>query len=447
MYYCRKFYCMQKYFLWISLTFMFFSAQSQTDLKKASVFMQECLNLNTGDQPAVITLYENSGMIEYKQAYIIQRIKLADLHAVQVNANTSGYSVDIKCLEDFACINFIKGDTSNTAFKATAVQFNDVVLANTFAENLSNLVVHYKTNEPPLEKTLFKTKDGMIPLLGAKKTTTPAAEPKQVKQVPKEEKEESEPEEATKPIEEKKPSAKSRRAEKKEAAEEVEPEEKEVVKKPSRKSAKKEAEEASADEEEKLTPREKRKAAREAEAENGDKNDAEEAVVAKKKVNRNKLIEDVDDNARGDAKSKSSNDFCDQLKNILQSGKENKFKSIEGKLTNEEAKINDSKIKLKGARKSYLSWYKKERAFISELKSGTDYETIFKSFEEIQTELDACLGAGWNMEDHSNSDEYAKLKTEVKDVEFKKENDDNMPAIRVIFIEDNSKFTMFIRVK
>ncbi|MBK8330747.1 MAG: hypothetical protein IPL09_15135 [Bacteroidetes bacterium] len=67
-----------------------------------------------------------------------------------------------------------------------------------------------------------------------------------------------------------------------------------------------------------------------------------------------------DDANNGDAKTKSGNDFCSQLTNILQSGKENKFKAIEGKLTNADTKINDSKIKLKGARKNYLSWFKKK---------------------------------------------------------------------------------------
>ena len=51
------------------------------------------------------------------------------------------------------------------------------------------------------------------------------------------------------------------------------------------------------------------------------------------------------------------------------------------------------------------------------------------------------------MEDKSGSEEYAKLKTEVRDVEFKKENDETMPTIRIIFLEDNDKFSMVMRVK
>lgn len=77
--------------------------------------------------------------------------------------------------------------------------------------------------------------------------------------------------------------------------------------------------------------------------------------LVKKRVTRNKLIEDVNDGPADDAKSKGGSDFCNQLLSILQSGKENKFKNIEGKLTNAETKINDSKVKLKGARKNYLS--------------------------------------------------------------------------------------------
>lgn len=43
-------------------------------------------------------------------------------------------------------------------------------------------------------------------------------------------------------------------------------------------------------------------------------------------------------------------------------GKEQNFKDIEGTETNSERKINDSKLKIKGAKRNYLSWYKSKRA-------------------------------------------------------------------------------------
>lgn len=433
---------------------------AQTDLKSTMALLQECLNLNNNNKQENIKLYEQTGVIEYFQGNIQQRIKLSDLEKVHVNANNAGFSVDIKCGQDISCINFVKNDTSNTSFAGTAVQFSDMTLANTFAENLSTLIVHYKANEAPLEKKLYKNAEGKTPLLGTKKIADNKAPAKQnpVKNNPETDDEEEAGGNAA--TDKKTAAARPTRAERDEAREEKKEEmlrkkeeaqeEKEATKKQSRKSTKKEAEtdEETDNETEKATPRAKRKASRDKEENEEEISDGKATTSGKtNKTNRNRLIEDVSDDAASDAKSKAGNDFCNQLMAILQSGKENKFKAIEGKVTNAETKINESKIKLKGARKNYLSWYKKERAFISELKSGNDYETVFKEFESIQTTLDECLGGGWDMEDKSGSDEYAKLKTEVKDVEFKKENDETMPTIRVIFLEDNDKFTMFMRVR
>jgi hypothetical protein len=448
MYYCTNFYSMRKIQMVFALLFLFANADAQIDLKSTTAIVQECLQLNAGETPTLFSLFEQSGMMEYKQTNLIQRIRLADLHSIAVNANISGYSVDINCFEENLCINFIKGDTSNSSLKGTAVQFSDLLLANTFAENLGNLVSHYKTTEPPLTKTLFKTADGNTPLLGNKRLpkVSPPTPVKQVEPKEENEKEEIEKEEAEKPTPEKKPTTRSKRAEKKESEEEEEP--KEVRKSPTKKSSKKQDKEEVGEDEENTSPREKRKAARkEAAAEEEEKDSDEKEPIERKKVTRNKLIEDVNDGPADEAKSKTGSDFCNQLLSILQSGKENKFKNIEGKLTNADTKINESKVKLKGARKNYLSWFKKERAFIAELKSSTDNEQILKDFENIQTQLDGCLGAEWDMEDKSGSEEYAKQKTEVRDVEFKKENDETMPTIRVIFLEDGGKFTMFMRVK
>ncbi len=437
-------------------------AYTQADLKSTIALLQECLNLNNNNKQENIKLYEQTGVIEYFQGNIQQRIKLSDLEKVHVNANNAGFSVDIKCAQDISCINFIKNDTSNASFLGTAVQFSDMALANTFAENLSTLIIHYKTNEAPLEKKLYKNAEGKTPLLGTKKIAEnkPAVKQPPVKNTPEADDEDEAGENAAT---DKKTAARPTRAERDEAREEKKEEmlrkkeeakeareERETSKKQSRKSTKKEAEadEDADNETEKATPRAKRRASKEKEEAEEEIQDEKASPAKTSKAGRNRLIEDVgDDAATGDGKAKSGNDFCGQLTAILQSGKENKFKAIEGKVTNAETKINESKIKLKGARKNYLSWYKKERAFISELKSGNDYETVFKEFESIQTTLDECLGGGWDMEDKSNSDEYAKLKTEVKDVEFKKENDETMPTIRVIFLEDNDKFTMFMRVK
>lgn len=133
---------MRKLILVISLMSLLIKSNAQIDLKSTAAIIQECLQLNASEQRSIFSLYENSGMMEYKQNNLIQRIKLADLHKISVNANMSGYSVDINCFEENLCINFIKDDTSNSSVKGTAFQFTDMVLANTLAENLSSLVIH-----------------------------------------------------------------------------------------------------------------------------------------------------------------------------------------------------------------------------------------------------------------------------------------------------------------
>jgi hypothetical protein len=425
--------------------------------------LQECLNLNVNSQHDVIRLYEQIGVIEYTLANFTQRVKLAELQKIEVKPHQSGFAVDIRCGEDNKCISFIKNDTSNTPLTSTTVQFSDAALANTFAENLAALITNYKNGEPAVEKILHKNDQGKVPILGVKRSPdqkepratkppvpTPAEpadtddepEVKSTAAAPKLSKEERDEARA-----EKKEELQRKAAEKKEAREEQLAEKKQARKNKTSEAAEQEEEDAA----DKPAVKSKRKSAKkntdEDAAEDAEETDAKPSGRQKSKTSGNKLIEDVGDNAVTDEKGKAANDFCAQLQQILQSGKENKFKSIEGKLTNAETKINDSKIKLKGARKNYLSWFQKERAFISELKSGNDYELVLKEFEAMQTQLDECLGGGWDMEDKSNSEEYAKLKTEVKDVEFKKDGDESMPAIRVIFLEANDKFTMFMRVK
>ncbi len=456
---------MNKFFLFVAFLLAQFAAAAQTDVKNTMALLQECLNLNTNSQHDVIKLYEQIGVIEYTLANFTQRVKLSELQKVEVKPHQSGFAVDIRCGEENKCISFIKNDTSNTPLTNTSVQFSDAALANTFAENLAALITHYKSGEPAVEKILHKNDQGKVPILGVKRSPdqkepvavkTPVAKPadpvetddepevKSAATTPKLSKEERDEARA-----EKKEELQRKAAERKEAREEQLAEKKQARKNKTNETAEQEDEEA----DEKINSKSKRKSTKKSNTVESDENaEAEETDTKpsgrqKSKTSGNKLIEDVGDNAVSEDKGKAANDFCAQLQQILQSGKDNKFKSLEGKLTNAENKINDSKIKLKGARKNYLSWFQKERAFISELKSGNDYELVLKDFEAMQTQLDECLGGGWDMEDKSNSEEYAKLKTEVKDVEFKKDGDASMPSIRVIFLETNDKFTMFMRVK
>ena len=78
----------------------------------------------------------------------------------------------------------------------------------------------------------------------------------------------------------------------------------------------------------------------------------------------------------------------------------------------------DSKFKLKGARKNYLNWYKNERAYIAELKSSEDYEGLMIDFDNIQTEIEECLGHNWDNNDMSTGKEYDNFNGDIRDVEY-----------------------------
>ena len=118
------------------------------------------------------------------------------------------------------------------------------------------------------------------------------------------------------------------------------------------------------------------------------------------------------------------------------------------KTTNPTTKINESKLKLKGAKRSYLSWYKKERAFLAEYKTLIDHELILIEFEKLQTELEDCLEGGWEDIDHSSDEMYANVSEEVKDVEYKFTSDPTRPSLRIMINTDQSKrYTLFVRIQ
>lgn len=462
-------------------------AFGQTDTKTTMRVLQECLNLNAHSQQDVIKLYDQVGMIEHTIMNLQQRIKLSDLEIAEVKKSNNGFAVELSCSNDNKCISLVKNDTANTPITHTHFQFSDAALANTFAENLSSLVLLYKTNEPPLKKILYQNEQGKTPILSVKRAPEQAAAaPKtdqtksndsdtdddaeakktaQAQTAPKmnaEEREEArieKKEELQRKANERKEAREEQMTARKEARDEQlaakkEARDEQTTKREKRKTKKEETASESEEDADEQNSKPKRRTARQskqdekdAEEPQADENSPGKSNSRKTKGSGNSLIEDIGDAGDGPEKNKATKDFCVQLLNILQSGKDSQFKSIEGKLTQAETKINDSKVKLKGARKNYLSWFKKERAFIAELKSGNDYESMLKEFESLQTQLDECLGSNWDMEDRSASEEYAKLKTEVKDVEFRHDSDEKMPAVRVIFIEDQDKFTLFMRIQ
>lgn len=139
--------------------------------------------------------------------------------------------------------------------------------------------------------------------------------------------------------------------------------------------------------------------------------------------------------------------ICKHLFSIIKSGKEQNFKDIEGAETNSERKINESKLKMKGAKRNYLSWYKNNRAFLAEFKTSTEFELIAEEFGLLQTQLEDCLDGNWEDTDHSNDELYANSKEEVKDVEYINQVDKSLPHLRILIHTENGKHTLFIRIQ
>ena len=102
---------MKKIFLFLLIWFSILHVNAQTDIKSTMTILQECLKMNANSQQDALKLYENMGIIEYVQLNTQQRMRLADLQLIEVKANNAGFSVDIKCVEENRCINFIKNDT------------------------------------------------------------------------------------------------------------------------------------------------------------------------------------------------------------------------------------------------------------------------------------------------------------------------------------------------
>ncbi len=139
--------------------------------------------------------------------------------------------------------------------------------------------------------------------------------------------------------------------------------------------------------------------------------------------------------------------LCKQLELLLQSGCTLQFSDITGKETNPDLHINESKLKLKGARKNYISWYKNRRAFIAEFKTGTDRELVNEEFGKIQTTLEDCLSGNWEDTDHSDDPIYKNSNEEIKDVEYINVSKPNDPHFRLLIHSEENRHTIFLRVQ
>ncbi|MBL7764456.1 MAG: hypothetical protein JNJ58_00035 [Chitinophagaceae bacterium] len=410
---------------------------AQSKYKKNIYAINQCVLGYSADNGTPLVLYETTGTLEQKSNNVIQRIKLSEIALIEVQTNRSGFSLNVNCGEGGKCINLIKSDMSSSPLSGTAFLFTDAAAANTCAEEIGTLVTAYRAGKEGLSVKLFVKADGTTPRLKINPSETFTEElPLKKETVDLEEDEEEIPEPVV-----------SKPARKEKAAEPDEEEDPIRARKAAAANSKEDREEA----------REQAKEAREAAAEARKEKIAKQQEARTRKTKESEDDEDAEPATRRKAAepqrdepaadNRIGNDVCDQMMAILQSGKTNGFKDIEGKLTNPDSKINESTIKLRGAKRNYLSWYKNQRAFIAEFKTMADRELLVSEFEKLQSNLDDCLGSGWDDEDHSGDEIYASSEDEAKDIEYKNSLDPNAPTVRIMIVNDQKKYTLFVRIR
>lgn len=374
-------------------------SQSMAQMKPSDLVkeMNRTITLYGADNGELITLHEAIGVLEQKTTTkSFQRIKISDIGFIQVVAKEEGSSVTFGCADSMPCINIIKPDMSSSGMPSSAFFFMDAKSANSFAKLFEGLLTAYPSGRAAVKAQLAIEQDALEdkPKSNASRETKPKATP-----VTKQETEDKED------IEE-------------EAA---------VKKTTARKTTKKEAETGDDEQEEKAERKETGKRTRELREEQANEPDAA--------------------NEKNEDPGPGMDAQCRQLVKIFAAGKD-AFKSIEGKQTNADLKINESMIRLKGAKRSYLSWYKNKRAFIAEFKTLADRDLILEEFVKVQTQLEDCLEGNWDNTDHSSDDMYANTEEEVKDVEYKLDDDPQMPSMRIMISTDKAKrHTLFVRIQ
>lgn len=363
--------------------------------------LNKTISLYSADNASLFAFLEQTGTLEQKiNESTFQRIKLADINHVKVEANAEGGQVTISCAESSKCINLIKKDMSSSFNPANTFFFSDSKAANTFGKSMFELIGKYADDKNLVTADLLKE----IEPSSAPITQAPPVIKQQVSQKSNLQISEDEPDDNEKVS---KSNAKTRKQQ--------------II----------EEEETEAPAEKVSTTRSKKR------VENNDSEEDQNSAARNNDnpMSRQNVVEIIDP-------------ICKQLMNVIKAGKNSSFKEIEGAETNSTAKINDSKLKLKGAKRSYLSWYKKQRAFIAEFKTLTDNELMIEEFQKLQTQLEDCLEAGWEDIDHSGDEMYSKATEEVKDVEYKNVNDPSMPSFRILIGKsEQNKYTLFVRIQ
>lgn len=392
---------------------------AQVDAKKELLGMNKLLASFSTEQTAPLNLLQQTGTLEQTQDNFISRIKLADLGKLTVTAYQGGFSVNLFCIDSGKCVNLIRPNSTNANMSVASFFFKLDGAANAFAEHLGHLVKLNNPSQTEIPVLLYVDEKGKTNILRAKES--PA-------------------------------STKSNQTEEGENVEKSTP--KKEVNKPKEdvaKNTKEEDQEIDQDEDpiaaakakaaEKNPPTKTNKQKKEEEV------DAEQADEPITKTRRQQTPMADAEESEDAKKTKAGKDFCDQINFVIKSGKDMKFKDLEGKVLNADNKTNESKLKIKGAKRSYLSTYQNQRAFIAEFKILTDSELAMIEFDKLQTQIEDCLEGNWDNNDRSGDEEYADIKDEVRDVEYNNENDKLSPTVRIIMLSDGKKYILFVRIR
>ncbi len=377
--------------------------------------LNKTITLYSADNASLFAFYEQIGTIEQKtNSSTIQRIRLADIGFIKAEANSENFVVNIRCADSTFCMNLIKSDMNSTSIPSNAFFFTEASAANLFAKKMEELVALYITDKEPIKAVLLETPNAVSsqPKVVQQQTT-------KAKVVTKSEEESEE--------------------------EELSAEEKQIANKERLEKQRDQREEARAN------AKAKQKSKQQKTTNDEDTIDEEKEEVEsnkRKKNNKSDIVDEPMTNPMDIKKVDGLDPMCQQLMNIIKAGKQTKFKEIEGKETNPTTKINESNIRIKGAKRNYLSWFRNQRAFIAEYKTSSDRELILIEFEKLQTELENCLEGGWEDIDHSRDEMYSSVTDEVKDVEYKSALDSQLPRLRIMLNTDKTgKHTLFIRIQ
>lgn len=392
---------------------------SAQDEKQALALINACVTAYSSEPSQPVTYYTISGILEQKQAGLTQRISMAEIASAKVTTGTGGYSVTLACAGGEGCVTLLKADMSSSTMGSTAFFFNNPAAANSFATLSMQLALKARKGTEPGELSLFRNAQGLTPLLPGMETgAAPESKPQEA------------PKAKTPPM---KKEEKALAEDDEESTEAGNDKKDQIGSLPKTRTKQQEQKSVT----EKKAPRTVEKKNKEEEEEEAD----DEANTLKSKRGAEPLSEEP-----ADDEGRPRKDFCTQLMTVIKSGATG-FKDIEGNVTNVEKKINESKVKLKGARKNYLSWFEQKRAFIAELKVLADNDYAIEAFEAMQAEMDECLADGWDMEDRSRDEAYENASFEVKDVEYTNTRDGSSPSVRMAIVPDGKKFVLFLRVK